>query len=54
MSGILTLGKWLNEGASFGVLISAISQSVLPWVFYLWVLRWLYNILIDMGNGGRK
>ncbi|MGN0686493.1 MAG: hypothetical protein ACI4KA_00135 [Oscillospiraceae bacterium] len=52
--GLIPLGQFIREGGTFSTLIYVLSETVIPVVFGLWCARWIYKILIDIGNGGER
>ena len=54
LNEIITFRDWLHADASFSVLMYDLTRTVIPFVFYFWVAKWIYTILVDMGNGGDR
>lgn len=50
--GMVVFGQLVSEGATFAELIYSVSTTVVPIVFGLWCAKWIYQILVDIGNGG--
>lgn len=45
----LNIFGW-DESLTFPMFVQAMLKEPISWVLLLWMARWIYNILIDIGN----